>query len=158
MKRTFELFSRTSIPERRCISVCLKFPSVLTPDEAVYGAVLFDSHVSAEHNCTVVFVLLLRERNSLEGTYVTGSGWELKWVETFFLQSSAIGEAVYMSEWYRFGTEVNRALWIIMERSKRPMKLTAVKLFALSLDTFTSVSPNKTSSCRMCAVPGRRDG
>lgn len=47
-----------------------------------------------------------------------------------------------MSEWYRFGPKINRALWIIMERSKRPLRLTAAKLFTVSLETFTSVSGN----------------
>ncbi|GLV41243.1 Odorant receptor 83a [Carabus blaptoides fortunei] len=71
-----------------------------------------------------------------------------------FLTSTTVGDAVYMSDWHRFGPRVNKLLFIIMERSKRPLRLTAGKLFQLSLDTFTSIL---RSAYSLCAVIRQMD-
>jgi hypothetical protein len=44
-----------------------------------------------------------------------------------------------MSKWYEYNVTSKRALIILMERSKRPMIVTAGKVFDLSLQTFTTV-------------------
>ncbi|KAJ3666976.1 hypothetical protein Zmor_002390 [Zophobas morio] len=47
--------------------------------------------------------------------------------------------AVYMSRWYEFDIQCRKALIMLMEGSKKPMVVTAGKLFPLSLDTFTMI-------------------
>jgi hypothetical protein len=44
-----------------------------------------------------------------------------------------------MSKWYEYNIISKKALLILMERSKRPMVVTAGKIFDLSLQTFTTV-------------------
>ncbi|KAF2899187.1 hypothetical protein ILUMI_06990 [Ignelater luminosus] len=56
------------------------------------------------------------------------------------LQSMKIREACYMSEWVNCGPSVRKTLFIIMERTKRPLKLYAGGFISLSLDTLVSVS------------------
>lgn len=45
-----------------------------------------------------------------------------------------------MGEWYSFDEKSKKALLILMERAKRPIKVTAGKLLDLSLGTFATVS------------------
>ncbi|KAJ3666964.1 hypothetical protein Zmor_002380 [Zophobas morio] len=54
-------------------------------------------------------------------------------------ESKTLPTAVYMSRWYEYNIQTKKTLNILMERSKRPMVVTAGKLFDLSLDTFTTV-------------------
>ncbi|KAF2894897.1 hypothetical protein ILUMI_11275, partial [Ignelater luminosus] len=54
------------------------------------------------------------------------------------LQSEKIRDACYMSEWTNCGPSVRRTLFIIMERSKRPLRLTAAKFVVLSLSSLLS--------------------
>ncbi|KAF2885570.1 hypothetical protein ILUMI_20603 [Ignelater luminosus] len=56
------------------------------------------------------------------------------------VQSAKIGDACYMSEWINCGPSVRKSLFIIMERAKRPLELTAGGFVSLSLDTLVSVS------------------
>ncbi|KAB0804556.1 hypothetical protein PPYR_01526 [Photinus pyralis] len=55
------------------------------------------------------------------------------------LQSYKVLEACYMTEWIYCGSEVRKNLFLIMERSKRPMVLTAGKFINLSLTSLVSV-------------------
>lgn len=55
------------------------------------------------------------------------------------MQSQNIVQACYECEWYEFDAPARRTLFIIMERAKRPLKLTAAKIAELSLETFTKV-------------------
>ncbi|KAJ8923005.1 hypothetical protein NQ315_001553 [Exocentrus adspersus] len=50
--------------------------------------------------------------------------------------SDKINEAVYMSNWYEADSGTKKSILIFMEKCKRPVVLTAGKLFPLSLDTF----------------------
>ncbi|KAF2886566.1 hypothetical protein ILUMI_19606 [Ignelater luminosus] len=54
--------------------------------------------------------------------------------------SAKIRSACYMSEWINCGPLVRKSLFIIMERAKRPLILTAGGFVSLSLDTLVSVS------------------
>lgn len=51
-----------------------------------------------------------------------------------------------MSKWYLIDPKACKYLFIVMERSKRPLRITAMKLSALSLTAFAAVS---ISSCNV---------
>lgn len=55
------------------------------------------------------------------------------------LQSSILVEACYFMKWYKCNTKIKRILLIMMERSKRPLSLTAGKFLLLSLATLMMV-------------------
>uniref|UniRef100_A0AAR5PUH7 Odorant receptor n=1 Tax=Dendroctonus ponderosae TaxID=77166 RepID=A0AAR5PUH7_DENPD len=55
------------------------------------------------------------------------------------LHSAAIRDACYESDWIHSCPQVRKMLLMIMERSKRPLYLTAGKFSILSLNSFTSV-------------------
>ncbi|XP_063912024.1 odorant receptor 94a-like [Zophobas morio] len=54
-------------------------------------------------------------------------------------ESKTLPNAVYMSKWYECSIGAQKALGILMERSQKPMVVTAGKLFDLSLVTFTTI-------------------
>jgi hypothetical protein len=45
-----------------------------------------------------------------------------------------------MGSWYKYNIKCRRALIILMERSRRPIIITAGKILDLSLETFTTVT------------------
>ncbi|KAK5647660.1 hypothetical protein RI129_002552 [Pyrocoelia pectoralis] len=55
------------------------------------------------------------------------------------LKSVEIGDACYKIDWYHRDKSVGQFLFIIMERSKRPLTVTTVKLSTLSLTAFKSL-------------------
>ncbi|KAF2904855.1 hypothetical protein ILUMI_01326 [Ignelater luminosus] len=55
------------------------------------------------------------------------------------VKSFKIGEACFMSKWYMSDNRVRKYLFIIMERCKRPMKITVMKISILSLAAFASI-------------------
>ncbi|XP_049817792.1 odorant receptor 94a-like [Aethina tumida] len=55
------------------------------------------------------------------------------------LKSTATRDACYNSNWIKCGSSIRKMLFIISERSKRPLYLSAGKFSKLSLATFTSV-------------------
>ncbi|KAJ3666144.1 hypothetical protein Zmor_001598 [Zophobas morio] len=54
-------------------------------------------------------------------------------------KSMGLSEACYMSDWNMCNSEICTSLYIIMERGKRPLVLTAGKLFSLTLTTLMTV-------------------
>lgn len=79
-------------------------------------------------------------QNSLNSFYWNG-----------FFQSLNIGDACYLSEWYDCSESAKNELLIIMQRTRKPLKITTLGLSTLSLATFTSVSIVllKSSSARL---------
>ncbi|XP_031329655.1 odorant receptor 94a-like isoform X1 [Photinus pyralis] len=61
------------------------------------------------------------------------------------IQSAMVLDACYMTEWIYCGPEVRRNLFLIMERSKRPLVLTAGKFINLSLSSLVSVIKSAAS-------------
>jgi hypothetical protein len=57
-------------------------------------------------------------------------------------QSNNLASAVYMGKWYEYDIKSRKALIILMERSKKPIIITAGKMLDLSLVTFTTVCCN----------------
>lgn len=57
-----------------------------------------------------------------------------------FSQSFEVGNACFMSEWYKFGPRRNKMLFLIMERSKRPLTISAYKFSVLSLSAYIKVN------------------
>ncbi|KAF2899209.1 hypothetical protein ILUMI_06966, partial [Ignelater luminosus] len=55
------------------------------------------------------------------------------------LESEKIRDACYMSRWFECGPPVRKTLFIIMEKTKRPFRLSAANFVFLSLDTLISV-------------------
>nr|WKF45104.1 odorant receptor 46 [Podabrus annulatus] len=55
------------------------------------------------------------------------------------LKSEKIRDACYMSDWNKYNTSVCKTLFIIMERSKRPLCFTAGKFAVISLETFITI-------------------
>ncbi|KAF2879358.1 hypothetical protein ILUMI_26805 [Ignelater luminosus] len=60
--------------------------------------------------------------------------------DELIIQSLKIRDACYMSGWNMCGTEIRKSLLIIMERSKRPLSLTAAKFTTLSRAALVVVS------------------
>ncbi|RZC33174.1 7tm 6 domain containing protein [Asbolus verrucosus] len=57
----------------------------------------------------------------------------------FFFMSNSITTAIYMSNWYEYDINSKKALIVLMERSQKPMIVTAGKILDLSLVTFTTI-------------------
>ncbi|KAJ3656627.1 hypothetical protein Zmor_015687 [Zophobas morio] len=58
---------------------------------------------------------------------------------TLFEENNSLMRAVYMGNWYDYDNKSKTSLLILMERSKRPLVITAGKLLELSLETFTTI-------------------
>ncbi|KAJ3656608.1 hypothetical protein Zmor_015673 [Zophobas morio] len=58
---------------------------------------------------------------------------------TLYEENQTLIQAVYMGKWYEYDLKSRRALIILMERSRRPMNVTAGKILDLSLETFTTI-------------------
>ncbi|XP_063912022.1 odorant receptor Or1-like [Zophobas morio] len=54
-------------------------------------------------------------------------------------ESNSIINAVYMGNWYDYDAESKRDLILLMERSQRPIVVTAGKILDLSVTTFTTI-------------------
>jgi hypothetical protein len=59
---------------------------------------------------------------------------------TFVLQSFKTLNAAYHCEWYTADKKFRKHLHILMERAKRPVKLTAGGFSTLTLENFSKVS------------------
>ncbi|KYB28981.1 hypothetical protein TcasGA2_TC032272 [Tribolium castaneum] len=53
--------------------------------------------------------------------------------------SDSIGQAFYMSNWYESDVKIRKNICIFLERTKKPVILTAGKFVTLSLTTFTTI-------------------
>ncbi|XP_063912008.1 odorant receptor Or1-like [Zophobas morio] len=58
---------------------------------------------------------------------------------TLFEENSTLMQAVHMGKWYEYDQKSKKSLIVLMERSKRPMVVTAGKILDLSLETFTTI-------------------
>ncbi|CAG9761587.1 unnamed protein product [Ceutorhynchus assimilis] len=56
-----------------------------------------------------------------------------------FTESEDITTSCYMSPWYKRSTATKKILFLLMERSKRPMKISGLKFFVLKFNTFISI-------------------
>ncbi|KAJ3658561.1 hypothetical protein Zmor_010294 [Zophobas morio] len=54
-------------------------------------------------------------------------------------ENNGLINAIYMGSWYRYDVRIRKILLIMMERSKRPMLLTAGAVVNVTLETFVSV-------------------
>nr|AUF73009.1 odorant receptor [Anoplophora chinensis] len=62
------------------------------------------------------------------------------WVgNEIILKSLQIGDACYMSKWYEFSPRTNKILFLIMERSKRPLTISAYKFSVLSMSAYLKI-------------------
>ncbi|XP_047361386.1 odorant receptor 13a-like isoform X1 [Vespa velutina] len=59
--------------------------------------------------------------------------------ECLIKESSILGDALYLCEWYNISKEEKKLMHICMLRSTKEMRLTSGKFFVLSLTTFTDV-------------------
>lgn len=55
-------------------------------------------------------------------------------------QCESIGQAIYMTAWYRLPQKEAKNLILMIQTTQRPVYLTAGKLFTLSILTFSNVS------------------
>ncbi|XP_044270011.1 odorant receptor Or1-like [Tribolium madens] len=55
------------------------------------------------------------------------------------VKSNRISYSIYKSDWYQQPVTIRRIILILCERCKRPIKITAINLFALSLSTFMTI-------------------
>ncbi|KAJ3643973.1 hypothetical protein Zmor_026652 [Zophobas morio] len=58
---------------------------------------------------------------------------------TLFEESNSLSNAIYMGQWYDYDMKSKKALFILMERSKDPMIVTAGKILELSIVTFATI-------------------
>lgn len=56
-----------------------------------------------------------------------------------YFQSEKLLQACYECNWYEYEINIRKLIFIIMERAKRPLKLTAAKFATLSLQSFATV-------------------
>ncbi|XP_076268581.1 odorant receptor 4-like [Rhynchophorus ferrugineus] len=56
-----------------------------------------------------------------------------------YLQSMEIHQSCYFSKWYDRGSAVKKILFILMERTKRPLQMKGCNFIALSATTFVSI-------------------
>lgn len=64
---------------------------------------------------------------------------DVREINVMNFQSSSIGNSCYNAEWYRCSTKVRKYIFLIMERVKIPVQLSAGIFFTISLLTLTSV-------------------
>lgn len=57
----------------------------------------------------------------------------------FFFKNNTLNEAIYLSRWYEYDVKCRKSLIILMERSKRPMVVTAGKITTVTIATFMEV-------------------
>ncbi|XP_030765751.1 odorant receptor 94a-like [Sitophilus oryzae] len=53
--------------------------------------------------------------------------------------SENVGRACYMSQWYETDIDTRKMMIVFMERAKRPVTLTAAKMFPMTMTTLTSI-------------------
>ncbi|XP_031330090.1 odorant receptor 94a-like [Photinus pyralis] len=102
---------------------------------------------SAGGICLVGFTFINAEPGSVEFIFALSFLGTLMFQITLYcsygnevtIQSSRVLDACYMAEWVSCGPKVRQCLFIIMERSKRPMVLTAGKFVNLSLASLVAV-------------------
>ncbi|RZC35895.1 uncharacterized protein BDFB_003881 [Asbolus verrucosus] len=58
---------------------------------------------------------------------------------TLIEESNNLANAIYMGKWYDYDAKSKKGLIMLMERSKKPMTVTAGKILDLSLVTFTTL-------------------
>ncbi|KAJ3656610.1 hypothetical protein Zmor_015674 [Zophobas morio] len=56
-----------------------------------------------------------------------------------FEENNTLISSIYMGKWYNYDVKSQRALITLMERSKRPLIITAGQILDLSLETFTTI-------------------
>ncbi|XP_075979368.1 odorant receptor 4-like [Anticarsia gemmatalis] len=61
------------------------------------------------------------------------------------VESDRVGESIYSMEWRRAPLRFQRALLVVTERAKRPLRPTAGLIIPLTLDTFVTVSRHHTT-------------
>ncbi|XP_063906708.1 odorant receptor 43a-like [Zophobas morio] len=54
-------------------------------------------------------------------------------------ENNGLINAICMGPWYKYDIEIRKSLLIIMERSKRPLRITAGKVVDVTVGTFVSV-------------------
>ncbi|XP_047367892.1 odorant receptor 4-like [Vespa velutina] len=59
--------------------------------------------------------------------------------ECLIEESMGLGDTLYQSNWYDISAVELKTMYICMERTKKPLKLTSAKFCALSLDTFSEI-------------------
>ncbi|KAF5272419.1 hypothetical protein FQA39_LY07887 [Lamprigera yunnana] len=97
--------------------------------------------------CFVGFTFINAEPGSVEFIFALSFLGTLMFQITLYcshgnevtLQSAMISDACYMTKWVYCGPLVRKTLFLIMERSKRPMVLTAGKFVNLSLESLMAV-------------------
>ena len=60
--------------------------------------------------------------------------------KTIYLQSLELRQAAFDGPWLKMDPKTTMFIVIFLERSKRPLRVTAGKIFTLSLNTYTYVS------------------
>ncbi|RZB39973.1 7tm 6 domain containing protein [Asbolus verrucosus] len=90
------------------------------------------------HNAILNFVQEYEKSFSLVVfSQFAGSGIAIGLCCLSFSLNNHLADSIYMSRWYEYDSKSKKALFLLMERSKRPMILTAGKIIALTLETFT---------------------
>ena len=54
-------------------------------------------------------------------------------------QSEAVADGIFNSKWYEEDVKVQKDLSFVLMRAKKPVRLTAAKLFVVTRDSFTQV-------------------
>ncbi|KAF2904110.1 hypothetical protein ILUMI_02063, partial [Ignelater luminosus] len=114
--------------------------------EHIFTIALFGQFVtSAMITCNTIFNLILipiSTQQIMLADYFVGILVQLFiycWYgNEIIVKSLKIKDACYMSQWYAIDTKVCKYLFIMMERSKRPLRITAIKISTLSLIAFAA--------------------
>ncbi|KAF2904118.1 hypothetical protein ILUMI_02071 [Ignelater luminosus] len=130
-----------------CVKHHLAIIKLVNCVEEVFTIALFGQFLtSAMIICNTIFEIILiptSTKQILLVEYLFGALVQLFmycWYgNEIIVKSLQIKDACFMSKWYAFDKKACKYLFIIMERSKRPLRISAIKLSTLSLTAFGTI-------------------
>ncbi|KAF2904111.1 hypothetical protein ILUMI_02064 [Ignelater luminosus] len=143
-----EISESTNEQMRNCVKHHLAIINMVDSIEDVFTIALFGQFLtSVMVLCNTIFniiVITVSTQTIMLSDYMVAIVIQLFmycWYgNEIIAKSLQIRDACYMAKWYAFDKKTCKYLFIIMERSKRPLRITTMKIYALSLTAFATVS------------------
>nr|QJI54825.1 odorant receptor 50 [Plutella xylostella] len=133
--------------------------------ENIFGtSMFFQFGVGVLSNCITLYAFLLPYFESqliFLTTYASAMTMEIflpGYLGTLLhYESAEIGRAVYQCDWIERSESFKRSMRLLVERSKTPIELTALKIFPLSVTTFIAIMKTAYSSFTLLRVVHNRE-
>ncbi|XP_048489387.1 odorant receptor 2a-like isoform X2 [Plutella xylostella] len=133
--------------------------------ENIFGtSMFFQFGVGVLSNCITLYAFLLPYFESqliFLTTYASAMTMEIflpGYLGTLLnYESAEIGRAVYQCDWIERSDSFKRSMRLLVERSKTPIELTALKIFPLSVTTFIAIMKTAYSSFTLLRVVHNRE-